>query len=220
MRRDLGLKREQIPSKNQDLVSILVEKAALGIIEEGKLLEKTHEAEFLAGLLREQKNKRMEEVWRYCAYLYSLESFLYKKLNETMGLIGDQGHEEVWRSKVRTLGPFGLLLWDDPINKRLKIRKNLYRGANLKPEQLAIYEDMAKHQDDYRSFQAFTSCSRNRAKAEPFGKHLVHHGGAVCLHSRYQFVVSVCRRRRRTRSTRCLLSCLKGLNSILKQQNT
>ncbi|CAF4419559.1 unnamed protein product, partial [Rotaria magnacalcarata] len=31
---------------------------------------------------------------------------------------------------------------------------------------------MAKHEDEYRSFQAYTSCSRNRKKAEEFGNTL------------------------------------------------
>ncbi|CAF4417822.1 unnamed protein product, partial [Rotaria sp. Silwood2] len=41
--------------------------------------------------------------------------------------------------------------------------------AELKPEQIAAYEEMVKNPDEYRSFQAFTSCSRSREKAEQFG---------------------------------------------------
>ncbi|CAF4288251.1 unnamed protein product, partial [Rotaria magnacalcarata] len=48
----------------------------------------------------------------------------------------------------------------------------LYRGADLKPEQITKYEDMAKNSNEYQSFQAFTSCSRNRQKAEEFGNTL------------------------------------------------
>jgi hypothetical protein len=172
VRRDLGLKKDQLASKDKELIPILVEKAALGIIEEGTQIGRRYEAEKLANLLREQKYKRFEEVWERCAYLYSLESFLYKTLNEAMRLIGTKEHEQNWRSKIRTLGPFCLLLWDDPINKKVKRDTTLYRGAKLKPEDIAMYEDMAKHPDEYRSFQAFTSCSRNRAKAEKFGNTL------------------------------------------------
>ena len=123
-------------------------------------------------MLREKKGKEMKEVWPCCAYLYSLETFLYKKLNEAMRLVGDGEKEEVWRNKVKTLGPFGLLLWDDPFNTRMKTDITLYRGATLSEEQIAKYGEMAKGSDDYRSFQAYTSCSRNRQKAEKFGNAL------------------------------------------------
>jgi hypothetical protein len=38
-----------------------------------------------------------------------MESFLYKKIDETMRLIGSKEHENY--------GHFCLLLWDDPYNK-------------------------------------------------------------------------------------------------------
>ncbi|CAF3833736.1 unnamed protein product [Rotaria sp. Silwood1] len=151
---------------------MLIEKAARGIIEEGKHIRKEREAEKLAKMLREKKNAGMEEVWKCCAYLYTLESFLYQTLNAAMRLIGDREHEQVWRSKVRTLGPFCLLLWDDPFNTKLTTKKTLYRGAELNKEQIASYEEMAKDDKAYGSFQAYTSCSRNRKKAEEFGNTL------------------------------------------------
>ncbi|CAF3740358.1 unnamed protein product [Rotaria sp. Silwood1] len=172
VRRQLSLDPEKLPSKNPDMVPMLVEKAACGIIEEGQHIGKQKEAEELVNMLREQKNKGMIEVWKRCAYLYSLESFLYKTLNATMRLVGDKKHEKVWRSKIRTLGPFCLLLWDDPFNKKVKKNVTLYRGAQLEAEQIATYKEMVKHSDEYRSFQAFTSCSRNRQKAEQFGNTL------------------------------------------------
>ncbi|CAF1178330.1 unnamed protein product [Adineta steineri] len=172
VRRDLGLKKNQLPSKDEKLIPELVEKAALGIIEEGTQIERRCEAEKLANLLREKKYKKFKEVWEHCAYLYSLESFLYKSLNEAMRSVGKKEHEQLWRSKIRTLGPFSLLLWDDPINKKVKRDTNLYRGAELKPEDIAMYKDLVKNPDEYRSFQAFTSCSRNRARAEGFGNTL------------------------------------------------
>jgi hypothetical protein len=172
VRRDLGLQPEELPSKKPDMIPMLVEKAAQGIIKEGKHIEKQKEAEHLANMLREKKNESMEDVWQCCAYLYSLESFLYKTLNAAMRLVGSKEHEQVWRSKVRTLGPFCLLLWDDPFNKKVKTDIELYRGANLNPEQIANYEEMAKNKDEYGSFQGFSSCSRNRAKAEQFGNTL------------------------------------------------
>ncbi|CAF4816946.1 unnamed protein product, partial [Rotaria sp. Silwood2] len=48
----------------------------------------------------------------------------------------------------------------------------LYRGAELKPQQIATYEKMAKDSDKCGSFQAFSSCSQNSEKAEEFGNTL------------------------------------------------
>ena len=169
VRRDLKLQPVELPSKNPKLIPKLVDKAAEGIIKEGTHIKKKYEAEKLARMLREKRNESMEEVWKRCAYLYSLESFLYKTLNAAMRLVGNKAEEQVWRSKVRTLGPFCLLLWDDPINKTVEIKKTLYRGANLKPEHIARYEEMAKDRNRYGSLQGFSSCSRSREKAEKFG---------------------------------------------------
>ncbi|CAF4410139.1 unnamed protein product, partial [Adineta steineri] len=128
VRRYLDLHPDELPSKQPDMIPLLVEKAAQGIIEEGKQIGKQLEAEELASILREKKNKGIEEVWQCCAYLYSLESFLYKTLNANMRLVGNKEEEHIWRNKVQTLGPFSLLLWDDPYNKKVKPNIVLYRG--------------------------------------------------------------------------------------------
>ncbi|CAF1528705.1 unnamed protein product [Rotaria sordida] len=172
VRRDLKLEPDDLPSKKPSMIPMLVEKAACGIVEEGKHVGKPREAEELAKMLREKKNAGMEEVWKLCVYLYSLESFLYKTLNAAMRLVGDKEHEQVWRSKIRTMGPFCLLLWDDPFNTKLTTKKTLYRGATLTKEQIDVYAKMAEDDKDYGSFQAYTSCSRNRGKAEEFGNTL------------------------------------------------
>jgi hypothetical protein len=106
VRRDLGLLPYELPSIKPDLIPILVEKAADGIVKEGKQIRRQREAEEMADMLLKKKHKGMEEVWRCCAYLYSLESFLYKTLNTVMRLVRSQNDERIWRSKVRTLGPF------------------------------------------------------------------------------------------------------------------
>ncbi|CAF1366722.1 unnamed protein product [Rotaria sordida] len=172
VRRDLKLQPDDLPSKKPNMIPMLIEKAACGIVEEGKHIGKQREAEKLAKMLREKKNAGMEEVWKLCVYLYTLESFLYKTLNAAMRLVGDKEREQVWRSKVRTLGPFCLLLWDDPFNQKVTIKKTLYRGAELTKKQIAKYKDMAKDKVAFGSFQAYTSCSRNREKAEEFGNTL------------------------------------------------
>ncbi len=45
----------------------------------------------------------------------------------------------------------------------------LYRGANLPNELINQYIQRSRNSDRRGSFQAFTSCSRNRLKTEQFG---------------------------------------------------
>lgn len=154
--------------------SELIEKAILGILCEGKLIGKEIEAKWICQHLERVKNKTKKDIGECCIYLYSLESFLYKTLNQTMRLIGDQNHENVWRSKIETLGPFAFLLYYYLSYENLNHRTNktVYRGAQLTNEMIAEYEHVAQSEDSRRSFQAFTSCSLNRAKAEQFGNTL------------------------------------------------
>jgi hypothetical protein len=169
--KDLKLTKDQLPSKNETIIPMIVEKAALGIIEEGKKIGKQREAEKIAEKLMETKELGMEEVWKCCANLYSLTSFLYEKLNETMRLIGSEEHEQVWRSKIRTLGPFSLLLWDNPLNSKItKPGTILYRGTQLSNDLIAsLKDDCFTEPKPLRSFQAFTSSSQNPEVAEAFG---------------------------------------------------
>lgn len=169
-KKELKLKRSTMPSDNPEIIPTLVERAAQGIIEEGKLAGKTHEAEWMATQLTQQKHNGLKEVWKCCARLYTMESFLYKKINETMRLIGDKEQENIWRSKLRTFGPFCILLWDDPYNHLpLTGGRILYRGAKLSDELIAEYVKLSRSSDQRGSFQAFTSTSRNRTKAQKFG---------------------------------------------------
>lgn len=168
----LGLRDDELPSKTPKLIPMLVEKAAGGLVEEGAKLGKTREAEVMASMLTEGKNETMENVWTRCAYLYTLESFLYKQLNMAMRLVGDKRNENTWKSKIPTLGPFCLLFWDDPFNRGLCLNKVLYRGAELTQEQIDKYRDASNNKDEYGSFQAFSSCTRNRQKADQFANSL------------------------------------------------
>ena len=74
----LKLTKEELPSKNEVIVPEIVEKVALGIIEEGKKIRKETEAERIATLLRAKKDAGMKEIWKHCAYLYSLNGFLQR----------------------------------------------------------------------------------------------------------------------------------------------
>ena len=149
----------------------IVDRAMQGIIYEGKLAGKQCEGQWLAEQLNQVKNRSKGEIGQCSVRLYSMESFLYKVLNHTMRLIGDPDHEHIWRSKVKTLGPFAFLLHYYLAHENLNHRTNrtIYRGAQLSDEMIAEYRRVARSKDPRRSFQAFTSCSRNRIKAEQFG---------------------------------------------------
>src|SRR3984957_1363827 len=67
VRKDLNLKKEQLPSRNKKIIPMIVEKAALGIIKEGKKIRKQCEGEKMAKLLMEKKDKGIKEVWKCCA---------------------------------------------------------------------------------------------------------------------------------------------------------
>ncbi|CAF2013180.1 unnamed protein product [Rotaria magnacalcarata] len=173
VRNGLNLGKEQLPSRDAAIVPKIVEKAALGIMQEGKKLGESRAAEEMTQRLIKRKENGTKEVWKCCAHLYSRERFLYKTLNKDMRFIGSTKHEPIWRSKIHTLGPFGLLLWDNPFNEKPNTNKLVYLGANLTDDQIATYENLSKHTDEYGSFQAFTSCGRDPQKAESMGNVLL-----------------------------------------------
>ncbi|CAF3072703.1 unnamed protein product [Rotaria sp. Silwood2] len=169
----LNFEPNDISSKTSAMISMFVEKVAQGIIEEGKQIGKERKAEKMAAMLRQKKNEGLEEVWKQCVYLYTSKNFLYKALNTTMKLVGDKEQENIWRSKVPTLGPFCFLLLNNPFNKELTKNKTIYRSANMTPEQIIQYEEMAKNKSSHRSFTVYTSCTRNRKKAKALGNTLL-----------------------------------------------
>ena len=132
---------------------------------------KTYEVKKGVGV--EQKNFEMEPRWSRSRVGSELpiSGFLYTQLNETMRWIGSEKHEQVWRSKISTLGPFCLLLWDNPFNsKMVEPGTKLYRGTQLSEDLITSFkDDLLKDPRPWRSFQAFTSCTRNRNVAEMYG---------------------------------------------------
>jgi hypothetical protein len=180
----LNLEEKELTSSNETVVLMVVEKAALGIIEEGKKIGKKCEAEWIAKKLMERKNSGIKEVWKYCANLYSKESFLYKKVNETMRLIESDENEQIWRSKLDTFAPFCLLLCHNLFNdKSTKNFGTLYRGITLSPAEIDLFKaDCFRNPKPERSFQPFTTCSRNRSRAEVYDGNtlLMMQGEHVC----------------------------------------
>jgi hypothetical protein len=162
---------------NHDLVrQMMVEKAAEGLILEGKKAGKQKEGEWMARQLLCAKNKTQEVIWKRCAQLYCMESFLYKKMNEVMRLVGEKEHEALWKSKVPTFGPFAFLLSILKKNRE-ELGKSIivYRGANLSDDHIDKYKNArmwltGTYQTSITyNFPAFTSTSQNQRKAEEFG---------------------------------------------------
>ncbi|CAM4988751.1 unnamed protein product [Rotaria socialis] len=132
-------------------VTMLVEKAAEGILSEAKKVGKEKEGQWMAEQLLKTKSKSRYEVAKCCARLYCMESFLYKKMNEIMRLGTDEKYQALWQTTIQT--------------------KTVYRGANFSPEQIKEYQritNYSKADRNYGQFPAFTSTSRNREKAQQF----------------------------------------------------
>ncbi|CAF2159843.1 unnamed protein product [Rotaria magnacalcarata] len=149
--------------RNADARRLWVEKAAEGLIVEGKILGKQKEAEWMAEQLLQVKQATGKEVWEVCARLYTMESFLYKKMNEIMHLSGEEKHAHLLQSKLPTFGAFAPLFRGliQHTNKKMTI----YRGSELAYHIIKQYTYLGGD----RFFPAFTSTSRSRTKAAAFG---------------------------------------------------
>ncbi|CAF3587290.1 unnamed protein product [Rotaria socialis] len=137
---------------------------------------KKREAEWMAEQLMKVKTGTLQEIGECCAHLYTMESFLCQKLNEIMRLVADYEKQSIWQGKLETFGPFALLLEQYITNAKSDEPIVVYRGAYLSDEMIRSYQKFMRSKssdsdDDYMSpsFPAFTSCSRNRSKAEEFG---------------------------------------------------
>ncbi|CAF1419237.1 unnamed protein product [Rotaria sordida] len=152
---------------------MMVKKAAEGLIIEGMMVGKLKEAEWIAEQLRKETNSSQQEVWECCARLYSMDSFLYRRMNETMRLIddGDEEHEKLWRSKIISLGPFAWLLYWMREKSDLNSTLTVYRGATLPDDVIAQFQQAT--QVDLYSFQAFTSTTRSRQIADIYGGNVI-----------------------------------------------
>lgn len=175
VRKFLRLKDNDFPSQDQTVIPDIVDKATSGIVEEGAKMGKQCEAEWIARQLTKTRDKGMGDVWRCCAKLYAKESFLYENVHRAMDFGGQSGHETVWLNKIRTLGPFCLLLWDNPLrDKAVKINTKVYRGVNLSVTELDAYKNECfKRSKSTFVLSSFTSCSRSNSIADLYGNTLL-----------------------------------------------
>ncbi|CAF1382301.1 unnamed protein product, partial [Adineta ricciae] len=139
----------------------ILHKASNGIRHEGILIGKAIEGEWIANQLELVAEKSIDEIEKCLISLYTRESFLYLLINSTLRQ-NDQ-------TKLETLGPFISLLSSTDCSSSMSqygYSQELYRGAQLTDEIIDIYR---KSIGRIRTWNAFSSTSQNRKKAECFG---------------------------------------------------
>lgn len=149
-------KRHKTTSANE-----LLESAADGIIREGALLGLQGEAQWIAQELRALKGKSNGDIDACVIGLYTKESFLYRLVNKAL--------RENDPSKVQTLGPFIRLLYltdCSPSPGKTGYAGELYRGAELDQRTIDSYRQCIGQK---KTYDAFSSTSKNRKKAESYG---------------------------------------------------
>ena len=138
-----------------------LEAAAKGIVEEGMVTGETVEAEKMAAELRAVKGGSKAEIEKMVLSLYTRESFLYRAVN---GALRDND-----RSKCDTLGAFSQLLYHCDCSStfnELGYKEELYRGAQLDQHTVESYQQAV---GQVKTWDGFSSTSKNRIKAELFG---------------------------------------------------
>lgn len=139
----------------------LLENAAEGIIKEGIALGSQVEAEWIAEQLRSVKGKPKAERESCIIYIYTFESFLYRLVNRTL--------RENDHSKLDTLGAFCQILFQtdcSPTTEKVGYSEILYRGTQLDKKMIESYKQSI---GKIKTWDAFTSTSKNRKQAEAYG---------------------------------------------------
>jgi len=155
----------ELKDKNKTIADV-VEEAAYGIIKEGSVIGKAHEAQWLSEQLVAVKyfGSKTEansiksfpsEIGETCVYLYTKESFWYKLINHVL-----RDPHSIIREQVKSLGPFCWLLdwylYEKPTTDILTV----YRGLNLDDQQRKQF------MEEIMKFTSFTSTTRSRKVAE------------------------------------------------------
>lgn len=136
-----------------------IQACAEGIVREAAVhgshsnTEAAHMAERILLCLK----KSRVEASIQCINLYTKDSFLYSVLNEAL-----RKHD---RSKLETLGPLCQL-----IRSYSRIAQDyigtVYRGTELSHTDIQLYK---QHIGEWKTWQAYTSTSKDRLMAEMFG---------------------------------------------------
>ena len=168
-----------------------IEAAAHGVLIEGKRAGREREGEWMAQQLLNVKEGTAEEVYPVCARLYSMDSFLYRKMNELLRLITDYNDDSktLVNDSISTFGPFIYLLasFYPPNGNSCK---TVYRGALLSDDMIDQFQQ-ACITKQIQSFPAFTSASRNRDVAEVYAGNVLlrididWEGSDICPYSNF-----------------------------------
>lgn len=139
----------------------LLEKAAEGIIQEGILIDNEIEAKWIGQQIRSVIGKSQSDIDKCIILLYTYETFLYRLINSTL--------RENDQTKLENLGPFCQLLFRcdcSPTIDKVGYDQELYRGAQLDEKTIQSYQQSIGL---IKTWDAFSSTSKNRLKAESYG---------------------------------------------------
>jgi hypothetical protein len=118
------------------------------------------EAKWMVEQLRACKEKSRRETSKFCVYLYTRESFLYRVLNAALR---DGDH-----SKLDTMGPLCFLIRNYSHTCKPFVG-TVYRGVDLSLTTIATYKQA---EGMWRTWPSFTSTSKDKKMAEIRGNTL------------------------------------------------
>ncbi|CAF0952326.1 unnamed protein product [Didymodactylos carnosus] len=140
------------------------EQAARGILYEAELLNQQFEGDWFSKQLQQVKDKDRTDILKCCISLYTTEGFLYKLINKTL--------RDNDMSKLDTLGAYCDFLYQCDASRAFSMNSYtglVYRGAHLDSHMISNYQEAVGTE---KAWDAFTSTSKNRTKAERFGNTL------------------------------------------------
>ncbi|CAF1468906.1 unnamed protein product [Didymodactylos carnosus] len=171
--------------KKQSMTLAVLKYAVTGIEAEGKEINQLDQAKEICDYLSRIKQPvtaNPSDIGRCCVYLYTKDTFLYKRTNE---LLRQERNNAPGDILIERLAPYCALLssylqmqfindgtFVQEENLRLytsKHMKYIYRGSNLSQEMIEQYkQNIGKR----ISWPAFSSMSKSRRVAELFGNTL------------------------------------------------
>ena len=153
-------------SDPDEVVKKVVDLCVKGIMEEGILLGKEAEASEIVKELETRMNDNIEDILKFCVYLYTLDTFLYRQVNSAI--------REENIKKMDTLGSFCYLLnvflhegcknLEDSVYAYKGV---VYRGTTLSKESIEEYESFSDSK--VITWDDLVSTSKNKEKAEKSG---------------------------------------------------
>jgi hypothetical protein len=139
-----------------------IEACAQGIVREAALHDSNSNAEaaYMAEKIRQCSHKSRTEISVECIHFYTKDSFLYYVLNKAL--------REQDYSKLETLGPLCYMIRNYSRREQDYIG-TVYRGTELSYIEIEAYK---QHVNEWKSWPAYTSTSKDRQMAEIFGNTL------------------------------------------------